>query len=169
VPVLAHLDDPPRPRTRGLILGVLLALPVAAIVVIWVIPTLVDAVMGGARDHDARLRAEDSYMTALCGSEAFDLERDEGLCSCVLGTDYPSLDCQFSFKHWTVARQGDFCSVPDNRQRSLSFCACVDAVAGKVEQAEPEQRDAEVVAYERCMQLPDAAYLPTIEALAQHQ
>ena len=166
MPVLAHLDDPPRPRTRGLLVGVLLALPVAAILVAWVIPTLVAAVMGGARDHDARLRAEDSYMKALCGGEAFAIERDESLCGCVLGTDYPSLDCQFSFKHWTVARQGDFCSVPDNRQRSLSFCSCVDAVAGKVAAAEPEARDAEVVAYERCMQLPDAAFLPTLDELA---
>jgi hypothetical protein len=167
VPVLAHLDDPPRPRTRGLIIGLLLAMPVAAVFVVWVIPTLVDAVMSGARNHDARLRAEDSYMTALCGSDAFDLERDEALCGCVLGTDYPSLDCQFAFKHWTVARQGDFCSVTENHQRSLSFCTCVEAVAGKIEAAEPEARDGEVVAYERCMQLPDAAFLPTIEALAE--
>ena len=167
--MLAHLDDPPRSRTRGLILGVLLALPVAAVFVVWVIPTLVDAVMSGARDHDVRLRAEDSYMTALCGSEAFDLERDESLCGCVLGTDYPSLDCQFSFKHWTVARQADFCSVDENRGGALSFCACVDAVAGKVAAAAAEARDAEVVAYERCMQLPDAAFLPTIEALAERE
>lgn len=167
MPVLAHLDDPPRPRTRGLLIGVVLALPVAALFVLWVIPTLVDAVMGGARDHDARLRAEDSYMKALCGGEAFSLERDEALCGCVLGTDYPSLDCQFTFKHWTVARQGDHCSVPENRQRSLSFCSCVDAVAAKVEAAEDYERDAEVSAYERCMVLPDAVFLPTLDALAQ--
>jgi hypothetical protein len=167
VPVLAHLDDPPRPRTRGLVIGVVLALPVAAVFVLWVIPTLVDAVMGGARDHDVRLRAEDSYMKALCGGEAFALERDEALCGCVLGTDYPSLDCQFSFKHWTVARQGEHCSVPENHAQSLSFCSCVEAVTAKVEAAEEYQRDAEVAAYERCMVLPDAVFLPTLDELAR--
>ena len=145
------------------------ALPVAGLFMFWLIPVLVAAVMGGARGHDARLRAEDSYMQALCGSEAFDLERDEGLCGCVLATEYPSLDCQFAFKHWTVARQGEYCSAPDGRQASLSFCSCVDAVAGKIAAAAPEARDSEVGAYERCMQLPDAAFLPTIEALAQRE
>jgi hypothetical protein len=166
VAILAHLDDPPRPRTRGLVVGTLLALPIAGLFVFWVIPTLVDAVMGGARDHDSRLRAEDAYMKALCGGEGFDVDRDSTLCGCVLGTDYPSLDCQFSFKHWTVERQGEYCSVPEQHERSLIFCSCVEAVAAKVAAAEePHDRDTEVVAYERCMQLPDAAFLPTLEQL----
>jgi len=165
MPVLAHLDDPPRSRTRGLLLGFLIAVPVALVFMLWVIPPFVDAIMGGARDLDDRLRAEDGYMKALC-ADAYEAGRDEALCGCVLGTEYPSLDCQFAFKHWTVERQGEYCSDPGNHQRALSFCSCVEAVAGKVAAAAPEQRDTEVVAYERCMQLPDAAFLPTIDALA---
>jgi hypothetical protein len=165
MPVLAHLDDPPRSRTRGLLVGFAIAVPLALTFMFWVIPPFVDAIMGGARDLDDRLRAEDGYMKALC-ADAFESPRDDALCGCVLGTEYPSLDCQFAFKHWTLARQGEFCSDAEQRQRSLSFCSCVDAVAGKVAAAPPEQQDTEVVAYERCMQLPDAAFLPTIEALA---
>lgn len=165
MPVLAHLDDPPQSRARGLLLGFAFALPVAAVFVFWVIPTLVDAILGGARGLDSRLRQEDAYMQALCGSDGFDVERDDGLCGCVLATEYPSLDCQYAFKHWTLERQAEFCSVPEQHERSLSFCSCVEHVAAKVA-ADPDKRDVEVVAYERCMQLPDAAFLPTIEALA---
>lgn len=165
MPVLAHLDDPPRSRVRGLLLGFAIAAPLALLFMNWVIPPFVDAIMGGARDLDDRLRAEDGYMRALC-SDAYDPDRDESLCACVIGTEYPSLDCQFSFKHWTVARQAEHCDDPGDRQRALSFCSCVDAVESKVGAAAPESRDTEVVAYERCMQLPDAVFLPTIEQLA---
>ncbi|HWB79255.1 MAG TPA: hypothetical protein VG755_30045 [Nannocystaceae bacterium] len=164
--ILAHLDDPPRPRTRGLLIAALVAAPIAGLFLFWLIPTMVAAILGGARDLDSRLRAEDGYMQALCGSEAMNLSRDESLCACVLGTEYPSLDCQAPFRHWTLARQGEACSDPDVHKQSLSFCSCVEAVATKVDAAKPEARDTEVAAYENCMVLSDAIYLPTIDALA---
>lgn len=163
--ILAHLDDPPRERGRGLLIGLAIALPCAGLFLFWLIPTLVGAVLGGARDLDSRLRAEDGYMQALCG-EAMDLGRDEKLCSCVLGTEFPSLDCQASFRHWTLARQQESCSDAEVHKQALSFCSCVDAVATKVQAAAPEAKDSEVAAYENCMVLPDALFLPTIDVLA---
>ncbi len=163
--ILAHLDDPPRTRGRGLLIGALVAAPLAGLFLFWLIPTLVAAVLGGARDLDSRLRAEDGYMQALC-TGAMDLGRDESLCACVLATDYPSLDCQAPFRHWTLARQQESCSDATVHKQALSFCSCVEAVAGKVDAAAPEQRDTEVAAYENCMALPDALFLPTIDALA---
>jgi hypothetical protein len=165
VAILAHLDDPPRPRTRGLLIAGLIAAPVAGLFLFWLIPTMVAAILGGARDLDSRLRAEDGYMQALC-TDAMDLARDESLCECVLATEYPSLDCQPHFRHWTLARQGESCSDADVHAQALSFCSCVEAVAAKVDAAKPEDRDTEVAAYENCMTLPDALYLPTIDALA---
>lgn len=163
--ILAHLDDPPQRRGRGLLVGFLIALPVAGLFLFWLVPTLVGMVLGGARDLDSRLRAEDGYMQALCSS-AMDLSRDESLCECVLATEFPSLDCQASFRHWTLARQQESCSDEATHTAALSFCSCVEAVATKVDAAAPEARDNEVAAYENCMQLPDALFLPTIDALA---
>lgn len=165
VAILAHLDDPPRSRWPGIVLGLALAVPAGLAIVTWVIPALVNAVLGGARDLDNRLRAEDGYMKALC-TEAVDLDRDEQLCGCVLGTDYPSLDCQLSFRQWTLARQGESCADPATHKASKSFCTCVDVVAEKVAAAAPEARDTEAAAYENCTALPDALFLPTIETLA---
>jgi hypothetical protein len=163
--ILAHLDDPPRPRWPGILIGLALALPVGAVMAIWVIPALVDAVLGGARDLDGRLRAEDAYMRALC-TEAVDPARDQGLCGCALGTDYPSLDCQLQFRQWTLARQAEACSEPTTFEAAKSFCSCVDVVARKVEAAAADARDSEAAAYENCRALPDALFLPTIEQLA---
>lgn len=148
-----------------MLVGLAIAVPAAAVFMFWVIPSLVVAVLGGARDFDSRLRAEDGYMSALC-SGSFDPSRDEALCGCVLGTEYPSLDCQAPFRSWTLERQAETCSDPDTHASAVSFCTCVDAVSAKVAAATPEARDAEVAAYERCMALPDALYLPTLDALA---
>ncbi len=165
MPILAHLDDPPRSRWPGMLLGVALALPVGWVMAAWVIPSLVNAVLGGARDLDSRLRAEDGYMQALC-SEALDPSRDEQLCGCVLGTDYPSLDCQLPFRMWTLQRQHEACSDPAVLSSNKSFCTCVEVVAQKVAAAGPQTRDHEAAPYENCMALPDALFLPTIETLA---
>lgn len=163
--ILAHLDDPPRSRWPGMLVGLALAIPVGAVFVVWIIPALVDAVLGGARDLDGRLRAEDAYMRALC-TEALDPDRDETLCGCALGTEYPSLDCQLPFRQWTLARQHESCSVPATFEAAKSFCSCVDVVATKVEAAAPEARDTEAAAYENCRALPDALFLPTLDVLA---
>lgn len=163
--VLAHLDDPPRSRWPGIAVGLALALPVGAAMMFWVIPALLNAVLGGARDLDGRLRAEDAYMKAVCET-ALDPDRDERLCGCVLGTDYPSLDCQLPFRAWTLARQAETCADPDTLAAAKSFCTCVDAVADKVAAADAATRDTEAAAYENCMALPDALFLPTIETLA---
>lgn len=165
VAILAHLDDPPRSRWPGILVGLALAVPVGAVIIAWVIPALVNAVLGGARDLDGRLRAEDAYMQALC-TTALDPERDEQLCGCVLGTEYPSLDCQLPFRQWTLARQRESCSDAGTFEAAKSFCTCVDVVGGKVDAATPETRDTEAAAYENCMALPDALFLPTIDVLA---
>ena len=60
----------------AVLVGLALAVPVGVVMVAWVIPALVNAVLGGARDLDGRLRAEDAYMQALC-TTALDPERDE--------------------------------------------------------------------------------------------
>jgi len=162
--ILAHLDDPPRSRWPGMIVGLALAVPFGAAIVVWVIPWLVGAILGGARDLDSRLRAEDGYMKALC-NEAFEPMRDDTICGCVLGTEVPSLDCQLAFRMWTLERQRETCSDAATHEAAKSFCTCVDTVADKVDTAAPEARDAEAAAYENCMALPDALYLPTIEML----
>jgi len=162
--ILAHLDDPPRSRWPGMIVGLALAVPFGAAIVVWVIPWLVGTILGGARDLDSRLRAEDGYMKALC-NEAFEPMRDDTICGCVLGTEVPSLDCQLPFRMWTLERQRETCSDAATHEAAKSFCTCVDTVADKVDTAAPEARDAEAAAYENCMALPDALYLPTIEML----
>lgn len=164
MPILAHLDDPPRPRWPGILIGLAIALPIAGVFVAWVIPALVDSILGGARDLDSRLRAEDGYMQSLC-SEALDEQRDGGLCGCVLGTEYPSLDCQLPFRAWTLARQVEACGDATAREASKSFCACVDVIAQKAASATPEDRDGEIANYENCRALPDAIYLPSVDAL----
>lgn len=168
MPILAHLDDPPRPRWPGLLVGLAVAVPAAAAFIFWVIPALVSAVLGGARDFDSRLRSEDGYMTALCAG-AFDPTRDDALCGCVLGTEYPSLDCQAPFRRWTLERQAEKCSDATTYAAAISFCTCVNTVASKAAAAAPEAQTSEIAAYERCMGLPDALYLPTIDALATRE
>ncbi len=164
MPILAHLDDPPRPRLPGILVGLALALPVGAVMAFWVIPSLVNAVLGGARDLDGRLRAEDGYMTAVC-TTAVDPARDQSMCGCVLGTEFPSLDCQLPFRMWTLSRQRESCADPATHDAAISFCTCVDVVGDAVDAAADSERDSEAAAYENCMALPDALYLPTVEAL----
>lgn len=170
MPMLADIDDPPRSRARGLLLGFLVSLPIAAVLVGVFMPSLVNAILGGARSFDDRLRQEDAYMQAVC-TQAMSLPRDEALCECVLAVEYPALDCQAPFASWSLERQQEYCAAPDNEKASLSFCSCVGAVAEAVAAAEAagegeEGRQREAQAYTRCQELPDAVYLPAVEALA---
>jgi hypothetical protein len=165
MPMLADIDDPPKSRLPGVLVGILVAAPVVVVMVAWVIPTLVGTILGGARDLDDRLRLEDNYMSAVC-SGAMDIERDEQLCECVLAVEFPSLDCQAPFLAWSVDRQVEYCADPAHEKQSLSFCSCVQTVSEKMAAAPDEAtRTKEAQAYRRCQPLPDAVHLPTIEAL----
>lgn len=166
MPMLADLDDPPKSRWPGVLVGLLIALPVVGVFVVWLIPMFVGSILGGARSLDDRLRLEDGYMTAVC-TTVLDADRDQALCGCVLGTEYPSLDCQAPFLAWSVARQAEHCSVPENHEAALSFCSCVDVITEKMAAApDPETAEREAQAYRNCQELPDAVYLPDVEALS---
>lgn len=166
MPMLADIEDPPRSRVRGMLIGLLFAAPVAAVFLVWVIPTLVQAVLGGAQSADERLRMEDAYMRGVCSS-AFDMERDEDLCGCVLATEYPALDCQGAFLEWSVTQQQAYCAVEEQEKDALAFCSCVDAVAANMDKAESEDgRSQAATAYRNCQELDGAVFLPEIEALA---
>jgi hypothetical protein len=164
--MLADIDDPPRSRTRGLVVGLLVALPVGGLVLGVLMPSLVGALLGGAQRFDDRARREDAYMQAVC-TQVMELPRDEPLCECVLATEFPALDCQAPFIAWSVDRQQEHCAAPEHEKAALSFCTCVKTVA---ERAAAAPDDAERVkaaqAYRNCQELPDAVYLPAIEALA---
>jgi len=165
MPMLADIDDPPRSRMPGLLVGLLVALPLAAVFVGVFVPSLVSTVLGGAQRFDDRLRQEDGYMQAVC-TQAIALPRDESLCACVLAVEYPALDCQAPFMAWSVERQLEHCAVPDNEKAALSFCACVGAVAEQMAAAEDDDaREQAAQAYPRCQELPDAVFLPSVEAL----
>lgn len=165
MPFLADIEDPPRSRVPGLVLGLLLALPVAGAVVVWVLPALVEAVLGGAESLDDRIALETAYMDAVC-TQAMELPRDETLCECVLATEHAALDCQAPFLQWSLDRQGEHCADPEAKQAALSFCTCVETVTQTVAEA-PDEATAQSAAqaYRNCQELPDAVYLPTVEAL----
>lgn len=166
MPMLADIEDPPRSRTRGLVVGVLVALPLAVLVVGVLVPSLVGTLVGGAQSFDDRARQEDAYMQAVC-TQVMELPRDEQLCECVLATEYPALDCQAPFIAWSVEQQQAHCAVPENQKAALSFCTCVTTVAERMATATDEEaRTKAAQAYPNCQALPDAVYLPTIEALA---
>lgn len=162
MPMLAEIDEPPRSRVPGMLLGLVVAAPIVAVLLVWFLPSLVAAVLGGAEGIDKRLRLEDQYMTSVC-TMAMDVDRDEGLCKCVLATEFPALDCQAPFLTWSVERQLEQCG-PESE--AIAFCACVDTVAEAMARASPQTRDTEAQAYRNCQELPDALYLPTIEQLA---
>jgi hypothetical protein len=166
MPMLADIEDPPRSRTRGLLVGVLVAVPIAGLVVGVLMPTLVNALLGGAQSFDDRLRQEDGYMQAVC-THAMVLPRDESLCECTLAVEFPALDCQAPFLAWSVARQQEHCATPENDQAALSFCTCVRTVAERMANAPDEDASEQAAqAYRNCQALPDAVYLPTVEALS---
>ncbi len=167
MPMLADIDEPHKSRVPGLILGVVLALPVIAVCVVWVIPTFVGTVLGGARDLDERLRATDRYMRELCGGQ-IEPERDEGLCGCVWSVEFPSLDCRPHFNAWATDLQFSRCAEPKLHDAALSYCTCVETIETKMNDAgeEPEQRRGASNAYENCEGLQDAVALPPAAELA---
>ena len=120
MPMLADLDDPEPSRARGLVLGLVVMVPLTLGIGYFLLPALRSAIVGGAADLDSRLRREDAYMEAVCGP-ALVVERDEGLCKCVLGAEYPSLDCHGPFLTWSLDRMGETCADPTTFETALSF------------------------------------------------
>ncbi len=155
-------------RTRDFLVAAVVALPVLALIVSLLVPWLVSNVLGGAGQLDAKLRQENAYMQAICGSMAID--RDEALCACVLATEVPSLDCSIPFMTWTLARQHERCGDDATRTRSVSFCVCVDTLWQQLMRARAanDERASRLAAigYERCAELQDKLSLPTIESLS---
>jgi hypothetical protein len=170
MPMLADIDDPPRSRLPGILLGLLLGLPVAGVCAWLILPPLIGAVVGSAADFDKRLRQEDQYMKTLC-DEALVVARDEALCKCIWAVEFPSLDCHAPFLRWSLDRHRESCADPETRRGALSFCSCVDVIAGKVDEAEAAEPagDAarqEALKLEGCFRLDDALFLPPLESLA---
>lgn len=166
MPMLADLDHPPRSRTRDLLLGALFGLPVVALLAWLLLPSLMQSVLGGAGEYDQRLRAEDAYMQAVCG-QAFDLERDEQLCECVLAVEYPALDCRQPFLRWSLDRHHASCAAPELRKPSLTFCSCIDTLFEKITKAEAadETPTADIQRVGKCLESPDAFALPELTTL----
>jgi len=166
MPMLADIEDPPRSRVPGMVLGLILAAPIVAVFAVWVIPSFVGAILGGASDLDERLRATDGFMRELCAGQ-IDQERDEGLCGCVWGVEFPSLDCRPHFNAWAADLQHTRCE-EGLRDESLSYCTCVDTIVGKMDAAgeDPADRRSAANAYENCEALDDAVSLPAPAELA---
>ena len=166
MPMLADLDHPPRSRTRDLLLGALFGLPVVGLLAWLLLPSLMASVLGSAGDYDVRLRAEDAYMQAVC-SQAFDLERDEKLCECVLAVEYPALDCRQPFLKWSLDRHHAACAAPEVRKPALTFCSCIDTLAENIAKAEAAGESASEATQRvgKCLELPDAFPLPELTTL----
>lgn len=163
MPMLADIDDPPKSRLPGLLVGLLLALPVAGLFLGWLVPSMIAAIVGGARDLDDRLRAKDAYLNVLCET-AMNPERDADLCSCVLAMDYPSLDCREPFNEWALQRHAEACTIEQTHQEALSFCTCVETIDGRVDEATGEEAKRRAAQdYENCETLEDALSLPAVE------
>lgn len=167
MPMLADLDHPPRSRTRDLLIGALCGLPLVAVLAWLLLPSLMQSVLGSAGDYDQRLRAEDSYMQGVC-SQAFDMARDEQLCTCVLAVEFPALDCRQPFLRWSLDRHHERCADPGVRKPSLTFCSCIDTLAERVVKAEAagEATATDLQRVGKCLELPDAFPLPDLMALA---
>lgn len=170
MPMLADLDDPPRSRLPGLVVGVVVAAPVVALIAWLLLPPLIGAMVGSAKDFDARLRQEDGYMQGLC-AEVMQPARDEKLCQCVWAVEFPSLDCHGPFLRWSLDRHRDGCADGGTARQARSFCACVEVIDGRVREAEAdparaEEARQEVLKLENCFRLEDALVLPPLEALA---
>ena len=165
--IVVDMERPDRGRrTRDLIVGGLLAAPIAAVLGIWAIPALVHAVIGGARDFDSRLREQDRYMQELCMGPAMDPARDEALCGCVLAVEYPSLDCQHRFQAWLVTQQSVRCGDAGTHESNLAFCTCVGVLADNLAEAQDESGERNATqGYARCAELPDALLPPELSSL----
>ena len=167
MPMLADLDQPVRSRTRDLLIGALCGLPLVALLAWLLLPSLMSSMLGSAGDYDQRLRAEDAYMQAVC-SQTFDLARDEQLCTCVLAVEFPALDCRQPFLRWSLERHHGRCVDAEVRKASLSFCSCIDTLAGRIAEAELAGGSigADLQRVGKCLELPDAFTLPELTELA---
>ena len=168
MPMLADLDDPPKSRWPAFVVGLVVAAPVAGLLAIGLLPWLYGVMLGTAEAFDARLRQEDAYMGAVCG-EHLQLPRDESLCSCVLGAEFPSLDCRPQFLGWTLARQADQCRDPQLAGEAIAFCSCVRSLSEELEKLGDDDAKARRQVegrYANCTELDDALSLPSADKLS---
>ncbi len=164
---LADLDQEPYSRKRGLLIGAAIALPLALLFAAFVLPRLRMAIINAAADHDSRARERDAYMNRLC-TEALVVDRDEDACKCILGTEYPSMDCLSPFAVWLTDRQVERCDAPEVFDSSVSFCTCVQTLdESSKKEAEPKAaRSIKSEGYWRCDALEDRLDLPPLQELA---
>jgi hypothetical protein len=168
MPVMADIDDPPKSRWRGILLGLLVASPLGLGLGLVFLPSLYGQIMGGIGAFDAQLRVDDEFMKTLC-VDALDVDRDEALCGCAIPAEFPSLDCQSQFSSWMLLEQHRRCASEHTRQEAIGFCACVDTLAEQVTAA-TESGDSKAARmagqrYRACAALDDALARPTIESL----
>ena len=168
VPVIADIDDPPKSRWRGVLLGVLVSAPLGLGLALGFLPSLYGQIMGGIGAFDAQLRIDDEFMKTLC-VDALDVDRDEALCGCALPAEFPSLDCQSQFSSWMLHEQHRRCAEEDARRDAIGFCACVDTLAAQVTAANDagDVKAARMAGqrYGACAALEDALDRPSIESL----
>lgn len=163
--MLADLDDPPKSRAKGILLGIAIATPLTLGFFGYVMPVLYGMIVGGAASADQRIALESAYMQQLC-QEAMVLSRDESLCKCALASEVPGIDCRFAFDAWTLKQQSLQCADPAAKEAALSFCSCVQELGKLHEAAVDDKERGEVIGrYRRCAGLDDALSLPTIESL----
>ena len=164
---LADLDQEPYSRRRGLLIGVAIALPLSLLIGAFGLPRLRAAIINAAADHDARAAERDAYMDALC-TQALNVDRDEDACKCILGTDYPSLDCAAPFNVWLTDRQVERCEDQAVFDQAVGFCTCVQTLDENFK-AESDPKAARVIkseGYTRCEGLPDKLAYPPLDQLA---
>lgn len=163
--MMADIDDPPKSRVKGFLIGIAIAAPVALGFFGYVLPTLYGMIVGGAASADERIELESAYMQAVC-QNAMMLPRDKALCECTLASEVPGIDCRFVFDAWTLLRQAEQCKIEENFDKSLAFCSCVNELKKLHSASINDKERGEVVGrYRRCTELPDPLFLPSVEDL----
>ena len=104
---MADIEDPPRSRWPGVVVGLLVAAPFGLGLALMFLPSLYGQIMGGVGAFDAQLRIDDDYMKTLC-VDALDVSRDEELCTCALAAEFPSLDCQIQLGMLKIRSQNNW-------------------------------------------------------------
>ena len=164
--MMADIEDPPRPRWPGVLIGLLVTAPLGLGLAFLFLPSLYGQIMGGVGAFDAQLRVDDDYMKTLC-VEALDVDRDEQLCNCALAAEFPSLDCQIQFSIWRTLEHARRCEDDTIAEASVGFCACVTTLAERIESAdEPRQARVAGQKFSACTQLEDAQPRPSLASLA---
>lgn len=174
--MLADLDDPPKSRWKGIVVGVMIAAPLTFLFGSTVLPPMWQAIVGSSRELDERFAVEANYLNLVC-TDAVVLERDENMCACVLGSELPSIDCRPRINAWMLARQVETCALDGAEEAALSFCTCVNAVHGLLEELnEQTDSDSDAAAaltarreitsrFENCVELEDVLALPELADL----